>query len=100
MPRTSVESSEVVTIDKPRVGDIRLDWCREWAQNCGKAAADEYCRLQGFAESVAFAKASRVGEPTRVIGTGQACNNSSCDSFTSIACRKSTAGSTKSQTQR
>src|SRR5262249_18505406 len=100
IPRPSGEPSQVVTIEKPRVGNLRLDWCREWAQNCGKAAADAYCRRQGFVESASFARASRVGEPTHVIGTGQTCNNASCDGFANIACRKSTSASTNWQTHR
>lgn len=47
-PEPSLERSEIVAIDKPRIGDLRLDWCREWSQKCGKAAADEFCRRQGL----------------------------------------------------
>ena len=79
---------QVVTIANPRIGEVRLDWCREWARSCGKAAADEFCRSQGFVEARSFVKAPRLQEPTRVIGTGQTCSNASCDGFASIACRK------------
>ncbi len=85
----SVEHSEIVMIDKPRFDNLRLDWCREWSQKCGKAAADEFCRRQGFVDATSFAKASNVGELTRVIGTGQICNQPSCASFATISCRKS-----------
>jgi hypothetical protein len=83
-PGPSAEGTEVVAIDKPRLGDFRLDWCLEWSHTCGKAAADEFCRRKGFAESASFVKAPRVGERTRVIGTGQVCNQASCDGFRSI----------------
>jgi tetratricopeptide (TPR) repeat protein len=86
-PKLPAEHSELVTIETPRLGDLRLDWCREWSRQCGKAAADEFCRRQGFAEAAAFARASRVGERTQVIGTGQICHNPSCDGFASITCR-------------
>jgi tetratricopeptide (TPR) repeat protein len=85
----SAEASSVVKIEQPRLGNLRLDWCREWAQQCGKAAADEFCRRQGFAEAASFAKAANVGEPTRVIGSGQVCNQPSCAGFAAISCRKS-----------
>jgi tetratricopeptide (TPR) repeat protein len=85
----SAEASGVVKIEQPRLGKLRLDWCREWAQQCGKAAADEFCRRQGFAEAASFAKASNVGEPTRVIGGGQVCSQPWCASFAAISCRKS-----------
>ncbi|RPI35902.1 MAG: tetratricopeptide repeat protein, partial [Hyphomicrobiaceae bacterium] len=86
-PGQSVGGSELVAIDKPRLGDLRLDWCREWSQLCGKPAADEFCRRQGFLDAASFTKAP-VGEHTSVIGTGQICNNPSCDSFATITCRR------------
>lgn len=90
LPTTTLESSQVLTIDKPRIGDYRLDWCREWAQNCGKPAADEFCRRRGFVEAKSFKKAPGVGQddPTRVIGAEHACREQSCDGFASITCHK------------
>src|SRR5437870_7774521 len=31
-------------------GDARLDWCRDWATNCGKPAADAYCHMLNFSQ--------------------------------------------------
>ena len=79
-----------LTIDKPRYGDYRLDWCRYWAHGCGKPAADEFCRRHGFADSASFAQAPRIGtdDPTAVIGSGQICNQRGCNGFATITCRK------------
>jgi tetratricopeptide (TPR) repeat protein len=84
----SARQVQLATIANPRIGESRLDWCREWARSCGKAAADEFCRREGFVEAASFAKAPRIQVPTRVIGTGQICNSVSCDGFSSITCRK------------
>ena len=78
------------TIDKPRYGDYRLDWCRYWARDCGKPAADEFCRRHGFSESASFAQDLRIGknDPTTVIGSGQICHQRTCNGFATITCRK------------
>ena len=89
-PVPSPEAPSRVTIENPRYGDYRLDWCRYWAHGCGKPAADEFCRRHGFAESASFAQDRGIGkdEPTTIIGNGQICNQRSCNGFASVTCRK------------
>ena len=70
---------------KPKVDGVRIDWCLNWAKDCGKPAADAFCQSHGFASAFKFSKAPAVG-PTRVIGTGQLCDDPTCDSFTSLSC--------------
>ena len=74
--------------DRPRINGYRLDWCREWAQNCGKPAADAFCRARGFRRSDGFSKDNDVGgyDPTQIITSGQICADSGCDSFGHIQC--------------
>jgi tetratricopeptide (TPR) repeat protein len=81
-------SSQAVTVDKPRYGNFRLDWCRYWGHSCGKPAADEFCRRHGFAGATSFAQAPRIGmqDPTSVIGTGETCDKSFCNGFANITC--------------
>jgi len=69
----------------PKVKGVALDWCLNWAKDCGKPAADQFCRMQGHAEAASFAKQAGVG-PTRVLGTSQMCDDASCDGFKSITC--------------
>jgi tetratricopeptide (TPR) repeat protein len=78
-----------ISFVNPRYGDYRLDWCRYWAHRCGKPAADEFCRRHGFAESASFAQAPGIGrgDPTAVIGSGEICNQRSCNGFASVTCR-------------
>lgn len=69
----------------------RLDWCRSWAKDCGKGAADAWCRYKGFdAASSTFQIAENIGKsfPTRTIDTGQICNQDFCDGFKLIECYK------------
>lgn len=73
----------------PGVGGKRLDWCLKWGAQCGKPAADEFCRKQGFDAALGFQQAPKAG-PTVVLGTGQACGPV-CDAFQSIECTKAAA---------
>jgi hypothetical protein len=57
----------------------RLDVCLQWGANCGKPAADAFCRKNGFSESLHAESDAEAGRgTTRVIGTGQVCSGSFC----------------------
>lgn len=71
----------------PKVSGVRIDWCFGWSKDCGKPAADAFCQSKGFSEADQFGKESGVG-PTRVLSTGQMCDDASCDGFKSISCVK------------
>jgi hypothetical protein len=71
-----------------------VDNCLHWGSQCGKPAADEYCRLTGHpGGAVSFATANM--HPTWVIGDNRACTEAFCVGFTSIQC---SSGSSKPQT--
>ena len=74
----------------PKFEGRRLDWCRGWKDACGKATADEFCRLNGFVEAQSFAPDPGIGaaEPTRQIASGLVCDHEGCDGFAEIACMK------------
>jgi hypothetical protein len=60
----------------------RLDVCLQWGANCGKPAADAFCRKNGFSESLHAESDAEAGRgTTRVIGTGQVCSGSFCRGF-------------------
>jgi hypothetical protein len=75
---------------KPKVGIFRLDWCLVWGAQCGKPAADQFCKTKGFTQSNNSEIANDIGAstPTIVIGTGQQCADPGCDGFTYITCEK------------
>ena len=72
----------------PRIKGYRLDWCRVWARECGKGAADAFCRLKGYEYAKDWKIDPDIGlrSPTYVIGTGQICNKNFCDGFKYIVC--------------
>ncbi len=71
---------------KVRSGDsVRLDWCREWATNCGAPAAEAFCKAKGMARAVSFAAKPNAGL-TVIISDKRICNAPGCTAFTSITC--------------
>jgi hypothetical protein len=88
----SIGSAHSVEQDfvKPKIGIFRLDWCKVWAGQCGKPAADRFCQTKGFVQSNNFEEAVDIGAstPTVVISSGQQCADASCDGFTFITCEK------------
>ncbi|THB77247.1 MAG: hypothetical protein D6B25_07430 [Desulfobulbaceae bacterium] len=71
----------------PKVSGYALDYCREWGKNCGKPAADAYCKSKGYKNAATYKKVDNK-PPTRVIGTGQVCNSPGCDRLSFVACEK------------
>ena len=72
----------------PKIKGYRLDWCRIWGRDCGKGAADAFCRLKGYTEAKSWEIDPDIGlrSPTYVIDSGQICNQSFCDGFKYITC--------------
>lgn len=85
-PTASTSSSAVFT--NPRIDGKRLDWCKSWGKECGKNAANSFCRRHGFKRATKFGIAENIGarDPTRVIVGGQICNKDFCDGFSQIVC--------------
>lgn len=86
---TSAQAAEQDFV-KPKIGIFRLDWCKVWAGQCGKPAADKFCQTRGFTQSNNFEEAVDIGAstPTVIISSGQQCADPGCDGFTFITCQK------------
>jgi hypothetical protein len=89
LPASAAVESTVV--NKPVWKGYALDWCLNWATDCGKPAADKYCQSGGYDKSTDFEIWEDLGKPTRLIGSNQVCDDASCDSFQSITCVKASA---------
>ncbi len=77
------------TYTRPHSSGYRVDSCLNWGKECGKPAADAFCKIKGFAASKTHTLAMDVASatsPTLVLNSGQTCANGNCDSFEKIQC--------------
>jgi hypothetical protein len=83
-------NAEEQTFKKPKTGGYRLDWCYKFGAKCGDYAADKYCQTRGFDGQVDNEIDEDIGEftETKVLGTGQICDEDICDGFKYITCER------------
>lgn len=88
--RERIPSSEHFHNPKwPLKDTVRLDSCREWAANCGKPAADEFCRRLGFATSFHSQVDRKTGySDTRIISSRRICTGRGCRGYQQISCQR------------
>jgi len=79
-----------VSFKSPMMGNVPLDHCLTFGKNCGKPAADAFCRSQGFSQSESFSE--EMVATTRT-PSGELCDQSFapnrapfCGRFTSVDC--------------
>ncbi|MDQ3233146.1 MAG: hypothetical protein M3Q07_15115 [Pseudobdellovibrionaceae bacterium] len=75
-----------VYLPNPTYRGDRLDWCANFAADCGQPAVDAYCNSLGYRTSTYFDIAPDIGR-TRLIN-GAVCEDSFCDGFSYIYCRQ------------
>lgn len=78
--------------------NVKLDWCLNFGKDCGKPAADNFCRHKGWDKAVDFDGPEEVKCPdsrpecvaTWVLGSQQPCTPSGypCNTFKFIKCGK------------
>lgn len=85
---SAIAAAETKTFDNPMIGTNRLDWCANWGTGCGADAATAWCKSNAYDHSVDVKQAPDIGAsaPTKLIATGEVCDQSYCDGFTSITC--------------
>jgi hypothetical protein len=86
----------------PKIKNIRLDWCRHWARDCGKPAADLFCRQMGFSTAVRFSIDPEIGArgiATVVFGDGKLCRAPYCSGFRIITCAQEASAAQPSVSQ-
>ena len=84
-------AAETGNFNAPSVRGVRLDYCRHFGSQCGKPAADLFCRENGFAESVRFLIDENIGGrgiQTLVFGDGRLCEGPNCSGFRTITCSR------------
>ena len=85
---TGLAEAENKTFENPMIGTNRLDWCSDWGKGCGAEAATAWCKSNAYDRSVNVQQAPDIGAsaPTKLIATGEVCDQSYCDGFASITC--------------
>jgi hypothetical protein len=81
--------AETRNFNAPSIRGVRVDLCMHWGSDCGKPAADLFCREMGFSEAQNFIPANDIGGRvgrTLVFGDGRFCEGAACDGFGSITC--------------
>lgn len=70
----------------PKVNGYALDYCRTWGADCGKPAADAFCKNKGYRNALSF-HVRKNTPPTRVIGNGRICRDAGCDRIDRVVCQ-------------
>lgn len=76
---------------EPTVRGVRVDLCKHNGRECGKPAADLFCREMGFSRSIGHVPDPRMGArgiQSLIFGDGMLCNGPQCRGFGSIICLK------------
>ena len=68
----------------PRQDGMRLDSCLTGASDCGKPAADAFCKARGFESALIFQR--EAAAHTIRLGSGGFCTGPACASFRQIKC--------------
>jgi len=86
--KTRVPKKAIKRFDYPTWQGYRLDWCREYASNCGQGAADAFCKKMGYSRAVSFKGPDMAPNKTKCVGSGQTCEGDLCGGFYYIDCEK------------
>lgn len=79
------------TFTDPKVDGLALDFCQFWGDGCGQAAADAWCLSQGYERALRY-EVQVDTPPTRIIATGQTCDQEFCDRIVAVTCVEMTGG--------
>ncbi|WP_020558569.1 hypothetical protein [Thiofilum flexile] len=84
---TAYSQNKPTLYSNPTYQGNAVDICLTWATNCGKPAADYFCRLSlGSGASSRRHTIVYDAPPTILPKTGQRCTVPDCDRFASITC--------------
>ena len=80
-----VKGTTRVSFRDPKIEGHALDYCREWGRNCGKPAADAFCRSRGYLRADSF-RVRWDSPPTMTIGDRKLCRAPHCDRISEVVC--------------
>jgi hypothetical protein len=70
----------------PVINGAGVDACLHWGTECGDAAANEFCRRQGYTQATDHSL-KLDSPPTLILGDNAVCSDPGCDRFAAITCR-------------
>jgi hypothetical protein len=87
-----VMAAQGATYPNPKYRGYALDWCYIFENQCGKPAADAFCKSAGQGQAIQWAILNNPGYQTMTIGQNSICDPSShvCDTFSFIECQSLT----------
>ncbi len=68
----------------PSQSNERFGTCLADGTSCGKIAADAFCKKEGFAESILFAREPAAS--ARILDSDGVCEGEACEAFKRIKC--------------
>jgi len=82
------QMQDTITFDDPTHHGKLVDTCLTFQTDCGKPAADAYCKEKGYGEAVKFPKRRSYKEETLTMKQHATCSpaNNVCDTFAYIIC--------------
>jgi hypothetical protein len=82
--RASPSGGGQATFSNPQINGVVVDHCLNWGTNCDQPAADQFCRMKGFAGATGYQTYPHA--PTYVIGDRRMCENEYCVGFSQVSC--------------
>ncbi len=90
----AAQTAQTQTFPAPQLHGYLVDWCAHFGRDCGKPAADLFCRELKFDQASNFSidqNAGARGLSTLVFGDGSLCTGNNCAAFRQITCTKAVA---------
>lgn len=84
--RVTVQEAEKV-FDNPTYKGHRIAWCYRWGSQCGKIAADAWCKFNKYSHAKTYKIAYNLGK-TLILGDNRLCLHRTCAGFSKITCEK------------
>jgi hypothetical protein len=81
---TSEAQSATRSYSFPPESKARIGTCLADGTSCGKQAADAFCKKEGYAESILFAREKAMS--VRVLDSETKCEGDTCEAFVRIKC--------------
>lgn len=72
--------------DRPTINGVRVDWCLDYATDCGDKAADRFCQSKGHARSLKW-ETEDGGGRTIIISDSEICRGGHCTAFKYVICK-------------